>query len=516
MNRLVISCALVLAPTSVLAFGGESHRQITKAVLQGDRDTTKKVSCPQEFAILGFLGFLYDSLQMEEIKQRWKNRQGFDLLALKSLLDLSRNKEVRVAGMDFLPCDDDMTVMGLLLRECTRPDEDLRNQKRFAYSEDGKEIRGARYPYPDDPIVLDMGGIYGLRGQAHAHYVLKEGFGGWLGRDMDKKPVSSNPFLLFKEPESFALGTSGVPSVITLGADMAISHLLVALAASYWHDEAQKRLSLAFFGHSLHYVQDASDPLHTVQVGNICVARRAGIEFLKRALLSFGGFLGDLQSPTAAVGDALSNLHLFAEALWDDRHISVKVSFWHRIYAHLMRLLGSDIGVVLFAADIAALEARQFAPSLFEALCKCVKDDLFALGFVLEDGKFRAEDYVKDEEACKKVEEIGRISADIALSNSLAFYSSYKRLATTNDKEKVSIVFSLLAKRIEAVKEREMRLREYMAKNPDGTEPPSGGVRLVWFLIGEIVLILVVLRFGLWLKTFRRRPSAQGRQHPSS
>jgi len=517
MNRLVISCAFVIAPISVLAFGSKTHRDITRAVMQTDSNNWEKVLCPHDFAIYDFLGFIYDSLQSSDIKERWKTKDRFDLLALKSFLDLSRNKEVMVAGIDFLPCDDDMTMMGLLLRECTRPDEDFRNQIRFAYSEDGKEIRGTKYPYPDDPIVLDMGGIYGLRGQAHAHYVLREGFGGWLGRGMDNKPLSSNPLLLFKEPESFALGTSGLPSVITLGADMTISHLLVALVATYWQNEASKRLSLAFLGHSLHYVQDASDPLHTVQLGNICVARRAGAEFLKRAFITFGGLFGELESPTTAVADAISNLHLFAEALWDERHIGAEVSFWHRIYADLMRFLGSDIGVVLFSADMAALEARQFAPSLFEALCKCVKDDLWEPGFVLEDGKFRAEDYIKDEEACKKVEEIGRISANIALSNSLALYNAYKNLATTTDKEKVRMVFSLLERRMDAVKEREKRLHEYMAKNPDGTKPPSGGGRMVWFFIVGVGLLVgfSYALFAVIIRVFTRRPSGQGTQHPS-
>jgi len=475
MTKLVTLCFCLLAPATTFAFGGETHRQITRALFQGNRDKTNKIPCPSEFPISAFLGFLYDSMQSEEVRKRWNSKERFGLSALKSLLDLSRHKDVIIAGMDFLPCEDDSTMMGLLLRECTRPDEDMRNQNRFAFSEEGQEIRGTRYPFPDDPVVLDMGGIYGLRGQAHAHYVLKEGFGGWLGREMDKKPLSTSPFVLFKQPESFALSTSGLPSVITLGADMAISHTLLALAASYWKEEAAKRLSLTFFGHSLHYLQDASDPLHTVQVGHICVVRRAGIEFLKQAVLSFGGLFGKVQSPTSIVADALSNLHLFAEALWDERNVTGGLSLWHKLYAYLFRLLASDIGVVLYAADIAALEARHFAPLLFEALCKCVKEDLWAIGFVLEDGKFRAEEYVRNEEACKKVEEIGRVSANIALSNSLALYLAFKTLSTANDKKLISMVFSLLAKRVKALEERESRLREYMAKHPDGTKPPSEG-----------------------------------------
>ncbi len=495
----LILLALTL-PSSAFAFGPRTHREVTRQAVEAGLDRPDEaVGCPAGADVRAFLRWLHGEIasagttDAAEFARRWPRADAFDAFEAKSFLDLTRHPELQVAGVDFLPCDDDGSALGLVVTESVRPDEDGRNLRRLAFGPGRRPLVGRAGPVPEDPIVLDLGGLDGLASQAHAHYLLAEEPGGWLARGEVAPRLTSSPLALWGDPAHFAVATAVPGGPFTLGADMAMEHFLLALVALTWQDPAARRLSLAFLGHALHYVQDAADPLHTVQVGHARVAWQGVIAFAGRAVVTAGGYAGALQGPIATISDVVSNLHLWTEAFWDARGIVVAGEPWARGWAWTARTFSGDLEGALLAAWRAAEAGRARGPALYRAALRAVSPGVLEHGSVLKDGRFDAEALLEDDAEARTVTRIGHEAASVALAESTTVVQAYSALASQmGDPAVRRAVAALLATRVRAVAQREARLAAWRMDHPDGVPPRSGPVRMPAILGLELLAVLVV------------------------
>lgn len=514
-----------LVPSPAFAFGARTHRTITheavRAVLAWPDE---EVACPAGTDLGDFLRWLHGEVasagtpDAADFRRRWPDAAGFDAFEAKGFLDLKRDLEVRVAGVDFLPCDDDGTALGLLATESVRPDEDGRNLRRLAFGPDRRPLAG---PVPEDPIALDLGGLDGLASQAHAHYLLAEDPGGWLARGEVAPRLTASPIALWRDSAHFAVATAVPGGPFSLGADMAMEHFLLALLARAWPDPARggadpprphpaaARLSLAFLGHALHYVQDASDPLHTVQVGHPRLVWHGVSGFAWRALLTAGGYTGALAAPTSVIADVVSNLHLWTESFWDAQDVVPGNQGWARAWGAATAAGQDDLQGALLAAWRAAEAVRPWGPALYDAACRAVSPTVLEYGEVLKDGQFDAEALLDDAEAGREVARIGQKAALVALAESAALLRAHAALAPRmDDPEARRAVAALLATRVRAVAQREVRLATWRKDHPDGVTPRSGPVRMPAVLVLEVAAVLLVAWWAVRRVRRSRRPSS--------
>lgn len=486
-------CVGLVASRSAFAYNSNAHKEITREAVTGSLARPREaVGCPAGTDLSGFVRYLYRevaSVGTEDARAflaRWPTEDDFGVREAKGFLDLTRTTNVWVAGLDFLPCEDDGTVLGLLVTESIRPDTDGRNLSR-------KEVFSGAIAHvgPEDPIILDLGGLDGLASQAHAHYLLAEDPGGWLSRGERAWRLKSAPLDLLRDPAHFAVATAVPGGPFTLGADMAMEHFLLALLASSWPDPASRRLSLSFLGHALHYVQDASNPLHTVQVGHACVVLHAFKAFLGRAVTTAGGYVGSLQGPTTVVADLVSNLHLWTEAFWDERGLRARGGPWTVAWGEITRAFLGDLLGGLLAAWRGAEAARSRGPDLFGAACRAVRPSVLRYGGVLKDGAFDATSLLEDEEAGRLVMWIGQEAASVALAESVAMLRAYEAVSPRMDCPHTRrVVAGLLASRMRAVEAREARLAAWKKAHPEGILPQNEPVRFPIILALEVAVIL--------------------------
>lgn len=493
------ACAYFGMLGQVCAFGTRTHQEITKkAVLMSFQEPFEQALCGKGPGIEGFVAYVYneivtsDSPFVKEFLKHWPKREAFTASEFKGFLDISRSEDVKVAGLDFIPCEDDGTTMGILVRESTRPDEDGRNQNRVL--RDGKT--------PEDPIVLDMGGLSGLASQAHAHYVLAEMPYAWLGRK-DNSRLSSSAVQLLKDPRYFGIAKAVDNGPITLGADMAMQHFLLALLASSWPDPSAKRLSLSYLGHALHYVQDAADPLHTVQAGHTCIVLHAIANFSSKAFFSFGGYFSSLKPPVAVITDMISNTHLWTEAFWDKGKIWLSSRLWPPIWSHAVLSSAGPLEAGLLAAWRAAEASRALAPETFAVAYDAVPAELLRYG-VRADEAAVSDFSAKDENKALALEMIGRTAACVALSESLALLKAYEDLVPQMvDPDFRKRVAGLLASKVIAVQAREKRLEQWLRKGMQVDEKEE--ICLPWLLALELsVFSLLGACFVLAIRKRRR------------
>lgn len=520
---LLLFLALAL-PSPGLAFGSRTHRAVTREAARLGLDRPDEaVACPAGTDLGAFLRWLHGEIASSgtpdaaEFRRRWPEPNTFDAFEARGFLDWTRDPEVRVAGVDFLPCDDDGTAIGLVVTESVRPDEDGRNLRRLAFGPDRRPLAGRAGPVPEDPIALDLGGLDGLASQAHAHYLLAEEPGGWLARGEVAPRLTASPLALWRDPAHFAVATAVPGGPFTLGADMAMEHFLLALLARAWPESgrvgppvhpppahpAALRLSLAFLGHALHFVQDASDPLHTVQVGHARVVGHGVLAFAGRALITVGGYAGTVAAPTSVIADVVSNLHLWTESFWDTQDLVRGNRGWARAWGMVAGGGRGDLQGALLAAWRASEASRGHGPALLEAACRAVSSWVLAYGAVLRDGEFDAEALLDDAEAGRVVARIGREAASVALAESALMVRAYAVLAPRmDDPEARRAVAALLATRVRAVAQREARLAAWRKDHPDGVPPRSGPVRVP--AIPALGLLAVLVVTGMLIRRLRR------------
>lgn len=179
------------------------------------------------------------------------------------------------------------------------PDLDRRNQDRWRVV-DGRIARapdGQRVP--QDPIVLNMGAVEGLAGQAHAHYALND------------HAKSDDPNVLKTRPADFAVraGFSQAP-VLTFAPQRAQAFCDLALVARHLNQPA---LAAMLAGSGFHYLGDAASPIHTIQVGIYDFFVDAKLQSWKVDVLTLWGLAGRTMDFREIGLDILTNHHTWSE-----------------------------------------------------------------------------------------------------------------------------------------------------------------------------------------------------------
>ncbi|BDG07682.1 hypothetical protein [Anaeromyxobacter paludicola] len=231
---------------------------------------------------------------------RWPTEAAFDAWAWKELLGLT--PEARVSGIDALP-PAQPDARALAAEEAREPDEDRRNQERFAHDA-ARDVRRDAWgrPLPADPTQLDMGALTGLSSQAWAHYGLP------------RIAFSEDPEVLKRDPRRFAWPRTAR----ALAPEEAQLHTDLALAAAALGTPGARALSFAYLGQAEHYLADVANQIHTIQVIYPFFVS-AKLESLKEEALSLGGLLRARPGFLALGLGIVKNHHLFLESLWAKR-----------------------------------------------------------------------------------------------------------------------------------------------------------------------------------------------------
>ena len=294
---MVATFALLVSPAVAYDEGG--HQAITANALAEVKDLDDVLQPPDTASLDRFRLYLYRIQRgVPEFSREYPQPQLFDRWAFKKFLAL--NPESTVFGIDKITMQTE-SRRELIARAARQPDEDHRNQNRFAHDRSRNILRDAfGKPLPEDPATLEIGGLQGLSSQAHAHYQLPRG------------PKSENFEVLKSEPWRFALPAE----THSFGLRFAQRFLLLSLLALSWNDPANRYFADLFLGHAAHYAQDSTMPLHTMQVGiyDFFVDAKIG-EYIEDAT-SMGGVL--YRRPTLrTIGTGIiNNYHVFAEKLF--------------------------------------------------------------------------------------------------------------------------------------------------------------------------------------------------------
>lgn len=516
---LALLVPILLAPDQSFAFGSATHRAVTQAAIRDIfSETDHPLPCPEDPDLTGFFLHLHgilaavdDRALRADFLKRWPTPARFDGTAIKGLLGLTRNRSFPVYGFDHLACEEARNAATILTEESVRPDDDGRNRERIALGPDRKPLAGSLGPFPEDPAVLDLGGMEGLASQAHAHYTLA------------RQDLTSNPLALWHDPEHFAVSSVVPGGPLTMGPDMARSHFLMSLAAASWKSPASRQLSLAYLGQALHYVQDAATPMHTVQVGAPCVVLKAIEAFAGPALATFWGYAGDLLGPFSVATDIVSNYHLWIETVWDEMGPWITSRDAIRPEVPDRRLppgsdpVGTaDLQAALGAAVAVSDKVRSSGPELYELACSESLPVLSEYGFELEDGRFRARPYFRDpdsaaspDEGAGRILHLGQKSVNLAAGASETVVRAWIRLVdwAGTPQGTRAVVSALLGGRLEQLSQREDRLAAFITAHPEGVAR-EGPVRFPLALALELLLALglagVAVRWAKRSRTVKR------------
>ncbi len=179
------------------------------------------------------------------------------------------------------------------------PDLDRRNQDRWWHTESGAvAVRedGVRIPW--DPVILNMGEVEGLSGQAHAHYGLND------------HPKSASPLTLLTRPADFAVPVGFDGPVLTFAPERAQAYGDLAVVANHLGEPA---LAALYAGNAFHYLGDLGNQIHTFQVGIPAFFLDAVLEYVKESLRCVFGLRCEVRSFKAIGLDIMTNHHTWTE-----------------------------------------------------------------------------------------------------------------------------------------------------------------------------------------------------------
>jgi hypothetical protein len=182
------------------------------------------------------------------------------------------------------------------------PDLDRRNRGRWHYVSGRIERAPDGERVPSDPVILNMGQVEPLSGQAHAHYGL------------NRRPKSTEPDVLKTRPADFAvpIGFPEAP-VLTFAPERAQSYADLAVIA---RAEGQPALAALFAGNAFHYLADVGNQIHTIQVGIYDFFVDATLQAWKMKVLTLGGLLGTPPTRNQIGIDIIGNHHTWSEELF--------------------------------------------------------------------------------------------------------------------------------------------------------------------------------------------------------
>lgn len=472
---VAVIAAVITVPIGVLAFEVQTHHAMTRLVLADQDDIA--MPCPTTASLQRLVGEIALAMGQKRVSA----------FVAKGWLDLTRHPDHPVVGIDVFVCTGDVSRGRLIVMGAGMPDEDGRNQERIAYDTEGRARSGTAGPLVEDPAILDMGGLFGLASQAHAHYVLAS-------------EVDGNPLTLWTDPSRFAIGWAVPGGPLTFGHQMVSTHVLLALLAAGAGEDA---LGAFLLGNAIHYLQDAADPLHTVQVGDACIAGKAMRAWSGRMLATFGGWFGDLPGIVGLATQILSNHHLWVEAVWGASAPVAATS------GGSMVSWPDDPVQVLPRFEALALAtaegARMDAPDLFDAACDAASPMLGQAGVRLEDNRFDWRAWQGDDaDARTRVEDAGRRATRRAMQASREIIEAWTRLLpwAKTPEGRTAIRAYLGRERDQAAIRRDERLRAYMAMHPEGVADSAAPS----FPYVGLVLLLIVVAVGWMAWRLARRP----------
>lgn len=178
------------------------------------------------------------------------------------------------------------------------PDLDRRNQDRW-WMVDGELPRtadGGRIPF--DPIILNMGRVEGLSGQAHAHYGLND------------RPKSSDPAVLKSAPADFAVAVGFDGPVLTFAPERAQAYGDLAVLARHFGEPG---LAALYAGNGFHYLGDLGNQIHTIQVGIYRFFVDATLQVWKMKVVCLWGLRCEPPGLNSIGLDIISNHHTWLE-----------------------------------------------------------------------------------------------------------------------------------------------------------------------------------------------------------
>lgn len=181
------------------------------------------------------------------------------------------------------------------------PDLDMRNRGRWWMDNGDFHQTAAGEQIPYDPVILNMGRVEDLSGQAHAHYGL------------NRNPKSESPLVLMREPENFAVPVGFDGPVLTFAPERAQAYGDLAILARHLDEPA---LAAIYAGTSYHYLADLGNQIHTVQVGTIDFFVDATLEAMKLNIRCLWGLLCETMARNDIGIDIIGNHHTWLEELF--------------------------------------------------------------------------------------------------------------------------------------------------------------------------------------------------------
>lgn len=182
------------------------------------------------------------------------------------------------------------------------PDLDRRNRGRWLTDHGVIQSTKSNARIPFDPVVLNMGQIEPLSGQAHAHYGL------------NRNPKSDEPDVLKERPADFAvrIGFPDAP-VMTFAPERAQAYGELALFAKQINEPA---LAALFAGNAFHYMGDLGNQIHTIQVGIYDFFVDATLQSWKTKLFTLWGLFGEPLERNQIGIDIIGNHHTWSEEIF--------------------------------------------------------------------------------------------------------------------------------------------------------------------------------------------------------
>lgn len=323
-SRLLLIITGSLLPTAALAYSVMLHDRLPDVLMQDSTLGTKATAkVPDDAGLERFREQIYALFQSTEdpqlrarFLQRYPTPAAFTAQEFKELLGSAAlmptlgfdryaavAESVAQAGEvpeHYTPIEpgQERTLLEWVRIGSSYPDLDRRNQNRW-WVVDGKLPRtadGERIPF--DPMILNMGRVEGLSGQAHAHYGLND------------RPKSDDPAVLKSAPADFAVATGFEDEVITFAPERAQAYADLAVLARHLNEMG---LAALYAGNGFHYLGDLGNQIHTIQVGIYRFFVDATLQVWKMKVLCLWGLRCEPPDLKDIGLDIISNHHLWLE-----------------------------------------------------------------------------------------------------------------------------------------------------------------------------------------------------------
>jgi len=306
---LVLFC---MWPTLGQPYAEKTHSRLTELGLAADPALFRyDLTCPTAWDLAQYRLWLENQFQTylePAVLKRYQTRFPDGSLAkplnFRRLLGHNQEPELFVVGIDRPPiCGKRANAAGLLMTGSRLPDDDKRNRNRIYRLEDGSApLDKYGRTIPIDPAIINMGAPTGISSQAHAHYALPD----W--------ELNSRVKTLKNEPHHFAAAFGWRDGEVeTFAHDQAQLHYDLATLTMYWPHPTHRALAFTHLGACLHYVEDAANPIHNVQIGLYEFFRKAKIWSIYENLLSGGGAFASRLGFVQRGLNILTSHHLISE-----------------------------------------------------------------------------------------------------------------------------------------------------------------------------------------------------------